>query len=160
MRDFEKIYRRHFDAVFRFALRTAGHRHIAEDITSEAFLRLYKQLDRIDETQLPAWLFTVVKNRAIDYWRRSDVEQKNLVSLQTLNSKFDAGGHSFSELLSAAKALKPIHRICLILRYAHGMTLTEICQRTGLSENQVKGSLQYGRELLRKELLQRPSQVG
>jgi RNA polymerase sigma-70 factor (ECF subfamily) len=47
--------------------------------------------------------------------------------------------------------LKPIHRVCLLLRYVHGMTLTEIAEQTGRSETQVKGHLQYGRRLLREK---------
>ena len=50
------------------------------------------------------------------------------------------------------KALKPIHRACLILRYVHGMERSEIATRLGLSETQVKGLLQYARELVRKSL--------
>ena len=50
------------------------------------------------------------------------------------------------------KALKPVHRVCLILRYVHGMERGEIARETGLSETQVKGHLQYGRRLLRQQL--------
>src|SRR5688572_27007582 len=153
MGDFEAIYRKHFNAVFRYALQTAGKRHVAEDITSDAFLRLYHNLSRIDETQLPAWLFTVVKNRAIDHWRKFEVEQRYLDGIQISTSQ--STNFEVDPVLRSP-ALKPAHRVCLILRYNHGMTLPEISAKTGLTETQVKGFLQYGRELLRKELLQKP----
>jgi DNA-directed RNA polymerase specialized sigma24 family protein len=47
-------------------------------------------------------------------------------------------------------SLKPIHRACLILHFAHGMTRSEIAQRLALSETKVKGHLQYALQLLRK----------
>jgi RNA polymerase sigma-70 factor (ECF subfamily) len=45
-----------------------------------------------------------------------------------------------------------VHRACLILRYVHGLERTAIAARLGLTENQVKGHLQYAHQLLRKEL--------
>ena len=48
--------------------------------------------------------------------------------------------------------LKPVHRICLTLRYVQEMTVAEIAAYLGLSEIQVKGHLQYARGLLRKQL--------
>ena len=47
MGSFEDLYRRHVQAVFRFAWRVTGDRETAEDITSEAFLALYRNLDSI-----------------------------------------------------------------------------------------------------------------
>ena len=46
--------------------------------------------------------------------------------------------------------LKPVHRTCVMLRYIYGMTRAEIAGKTGLSEMQVKGYLQYGLEVLRR----------
>ncbi len=57
--------------------------------------------------------------------------------------------------LLRSEVLKPIHRACLVLRYAHGMTLSEVAHRTRLSEMQVRGHLQDARQLLRTELSQR-----
>jgi DNA-directed RNA polymerase specialized sigma24 family protein len=48
-------------------------------------------------------------------------------------------------------ALKAVHRICLTLRYVHGMSVKEIAHRLGLTEVQVKGHLQYARVILRKQ---------
>ncbi len=55
-------------------------------------------------------------------------------------------------LIESCKDLKPVHRACLLLRFVHGMTRAEIAVELGLTENQVKGSLQYALELLRKAL--------
>ena len=62
--DFESLYRQHVQAVFRFAMSITRRRDIAEDLTSEAFLALHREIDSIDPAQLPAWLLTVVRNRA------------------------------------------------------------------------------------------------
>ena len=58
------------------------------------------------------------------------------------------------------KALKPVHRVCLILRYVHGMSREEIAIRLGMTDNQVKGTLQYALELLRQQTAANPRKTG
>ncbi len=151
MTDFDALYRRHAASVLRFAIRAVGRIDVAEDLTSEAFLALYQHLDAIVIDQLPAWLFTVVRRRAIDYWRRQALEQRYFEQTRAEPSINAADTPAFD--LLGARALKPIHRTCLLLRYAHGMTVPEIAASLELSQTQVKGHLQYARALLRKELV-------
>jgi len=149
MGSFEDVYRQHVQAVYRFALRVTGRRETAEDLTSEAFLALYRNFDGIDQAQLPGWLLTVVRNRARDLWRRQAVEQRHASELIRAS---DAGAPELERWILDSPELKPVHRTCLMLRYVHGMTRAEIASRTGLSESQVKGYLQYALVLLRKAL--------
>src|SRR4051794_22580621 len=81
MGNFEELYRTHVQSVFRFAMSIAGDRATAEDLTSEAFLALHRNLKTIDASLLPAWLLTVVRNRARDLWRRKAVEARMLEGL-------------------------------------------------------------------------------
>jgi RNA polymerase sigma-70 factor (ECF subfamily) len=147
MGSFEDLYRRHVQAVFRFAMSVTSDRATAEDVTSEAFLALYRNLGSIDESLLPGWLLTVARNRARDLWRRRAVEQKYL---EQLSEPAVAQQPLLEKWLLETEDLKPIHRTCVMLRYVHGMTRTEIAARMGLSETQVKGHLQYGLKLLRQ----------
>lgn len=149
MAAFEEIYRTHVNAVFRYALRTVGNRELAEDITSEAFLELYRHLDSIDPVRLPGWLFTVVRNRAVDYWRKRAIELRHAQGLKLVES-VPAAGLDVEAWLLREPALKPVHRVCLILHFVHGMTRAEISLRLDLSEVKVKGHLQYALQLLRK----------
>jgi RNA polymerase sigma-70 factor (ECF subfamily) len=151
MRDFDAVYRQHLPAVFRYAIRCIGRRDVAEELTSEAFVALWRAFAEIDQSQLPGWLFSVVRNRAVDHWRRAIIEQKYRATLP--DEPTARSGDSFNEWLAAAPSLKPLHRACLILRYVHGLDRSEIGERLGLSENQVKGHLQYAHRLLRRELI-------
>jgi RNA polymerase sigma-70 factor (ECF subfamily) len=147
MGDFEEIYHRHVQAVFRFAVRCAGgRRDVAEDLTSEAFLELHRNRDSVNAEQLPSWLYKVVRNRATDRWRR-DVREREYLEGFIPPPPPARGG--MADMLGT---LKPVHRTCLILRHVHGMTRDEIVAATGLSANQVKGHLQYGLQLLRRQL--------
>jgi len=153
MTDFNETYREHLTSVFRYAVKCVGRREIAEEITAEAFVALYNTFDRIDPGLLPGWLFTVVRNRSTDFWRRNALERKYSAGLDP-EPKAETSS-SIQEWLDAAPALKPVHRACLILRYVHGLERTAIAERLGLSDTQVKGHLQYAHQLLRKELSER-----
>src|SRR5262249_14917219 len=117
--------------------------------SSEAFLELYRNLGAMDAQRLPAWLFTVVKNRAVDHWRKNAVEQRYAQELRTPEVAPDTGRDVEAWLLGEP-SLKPIHPACLILHFVHGMTRTEIGKRLAISEVRVKGHLQYALQLLRK----------
>ena len=145
MATFEEVYRQHAQAVFRYAMRVCGRRETAEDLTSEAFLALYRNFGAIDQQQLPAWLLTVVRNRARDLWRHEVVEQRYVEqSMDPIAVEPNAPN------LFDSVQLKPIHRTCLVLRYSYGMSRAEIAGQTGLTETQVRGHLQYALTLLRK----------
>lgn len=144
---FEDLYRQHVEAVYRYAVRCVSRKDLAEDLTSEAFLALFRNLDQVDVSRLPAWLLTVVRNRARDHWRRQLVEERYA---GTLASEPATEEPALERRLLESPDLKPVHRTCLMLRYVYGMTRAEIAGKTGFSEMQVKGYLQYGLEVLRR----------
>lgn len=148
MATFEELYHQHVQAVFRFALSVAGKREVAEDLTSEAFLALHRNMESIDQSQLPGWLLTVVRNRARDWWRRQAVEQR--YAERIAERRPNVAAPAIERWILESGDLKPIHRSCVMLRYVYGMTRAEIARQTGLSETQVKGHLQYALTLLRK----------
>lgn len=144
---FRHAYERHASEVLRYAIRCTGRRDIAEEITSEAFLKMYQQRDQVDFSRAAAWLTTVVKRLAIDHWRRVELERREnglrpAAPLWPLEQPWEKLLHDPS--------LQAEHRICLTLRYVHGMETKEITSHTGFTENQVKHALQYGLKLLRK----------
>jgi RNA polymerase sigma-70 factor (ECF subfamily) len=147
MGTFEDVYRQHVQAIFRFALSVVGRRELSDDLTSDAFLALWRNFDGIDQSQLPGWLIAVVRNRARDWWRRQQVEQRHLE--QVSEAPRPAAPPLEAWILESAE-LKPVHRTCLMLRYVHGMTRAEIAAKLSVSETQVKGYLQYALALLRK----------
>jgi RNA polymerase sigma-70 factor (ECF subfamily) len=146
---FDEIYRQNAQAVYRLCLRAVSRREIAEELTSEVFLALHQNWSTLTPEELPAWLFTVAKRRSADYWRRHYLEDRWATSLVEEPNWVDPE-HSLADLLERCTALTPLHRICLTLRFAQGMSRTEIAQHTRLSELQVKGNLQYALQLLRQ----------
>jgi RNA polymerase sigma-70 factor, ECF subfamily len=150
--DFERTYEKHFESVFRYVVCSVARRDIAEDITSDAFLRLLRRGERIDSSLLPAWLIAVARNLIVDYWRSVAREERldSVPEPRTQQSEID-----LARWLASSPDLKPGHRACLTLRYVHGMDRVEIARHTGLTDNQVKSYLQYGLQLLRKILAEK-----
>jgi RNA polymerase sigma-70 factor (ECF subfamily) len=159
MKDFDAVYARWAGDVYRLCLRAVSRPEVAEDLTSDVFLLYHKSQAQVGEEMLPGWLFTVAKRRAADYWRRRYLEQRWAASQGEDIPPAADPELSLESLLQRCAALKPVHRLCLILRFRHGMSRSEIAARTGLSELQVKGHLQYSLQLLR-EALQRPGAAG
>jgi RNA polymerase sigma-70 factor (ECF subfamily) len=153
MASFEDVYRRHLPTVLRAAVRAVGRRDVAEEITADAFLELYRRFDRIDTDLLPGWLLTVMRHRAVDYWRRRQVEGRYA---DNAAPPISAPDPISAPRLFSHDALKPIHRACLVLRYVHGLSREEIADRLGLTVTQVRGHLQYALVLLKRNLVAEP----
>ncbi len=64
------FYDRYMDMVFGLATRMLGNRTLAEDATSEVFLKVHRAADRLDASRDPApWLVTITTNVCRDLWR-------------------------------------------------------------------------------------------
>ncbi len=66
MTDFEALYRQYAGPVYRFALSLSGNRAIAEDITSEAFVRVWTARERLDLTTVIGYLLTIARRLYLD----------------------------------------------------------------------------------------------
>ena len=158
MLDFEAAYNEYKNSVFRFVLSRVGRREVAEEITQDAFLALWERAESIDKAQLPAWLITVAKNQVIDYFRKLKWEELDPIPEPVVTP--NPLPKIWLESLLEIPSLKPIHRVCLILRHAHGMTESEIGEATELTAVQVKGLLQYALRLIREDTRSRSGSGG
>jgi RNA polymerase sigma-70 factor (ECF subfamily) len=69
--NFHEVYERHSAAVLRFASGLTGNHAVAQDLTSEAFVRLWTGGARIRLETVRAYLFTIVRNLYRSDRRRS-----------------------------------------------------------------------------------------
>src|ERR1035441_4967966 len=79
--DFQSLYEKYAPEVRRFALFLCGDRSLADDITSETFLRVWSTRGRIRELTVKSYLFTVASNVHRDLqrqgWRRAELDDKH-----------------------------------------------------------------------------------
>lgn len=63
---FEAIYKKNADSVYQTALRYSGNHHEAQEIVQSVFMKLYLNIDDINESAIASWLLTTAKNMAIN----------------------------------------------------------------------------------------------
>ena len=72
---YKRVYDENKERVFKTAMRYSGNNyHIAQEITQEVFLKLYKHFDTFDEDYLAAWLTTTTKNAAKNHRKKAEKE--------------------------------------------------------------------------------------
>jgi len=82
---FEALYDRYGTLVYSTALRVVGDVHLAEDISQEVFLRIWRHPDRYEpgRGRFAPWLLSVTRNGAVDAVRsRGRRRRHELVSEQ------------------------------------------------------------------------------
>ena len=70
MTDFHSLYVKYAPDVRRFALLLSGNDALADDLTSETFVRVWTARGEIRQATVKAYLFTIVRNLYRDHWRR------------------------------------------------------------------------------------------
>jgi RNA polymerase sigma-70 factor, ECF subfamily len=67
----EELYLIHFDRIYSYLHVTVGNRHDAEDLTTQAFLKMLEAIGRFRWQSAPfsAWLFRIAHNLAMDHFR-------------------------------------------------------------------------------------------
>src|SRR3989344_8516291 len=68
--EFETIYFRYSDKIFRFLYFRTKDTCLAEDITGEVFVRAWKNWNKIENNYVQAWLYKIASNLLIDHFRK------------------------------------------------------------------------------------------
>lgn len=121
-----------------------------DDLVQDVFLLAFKKIPALrDEKAFGGWLAMITRNRAMDFYRRSQPSEELTEELAQKSSfKQEA-----AEALAAIRALPDAYRETLVLRLVEGMTGPEIAERTGLTHDSVRVNLSRGMKLLREKLL-------
>jgi len=162
---FKEILRLHRDRVFSYALYYLRDRDDAEDVTQDAFLRLWQKRREVDPQRTEAWLVRVAHNLCIDRTRRLKTVRKRLGNPdQRIVADIPAtGGGSAPDhrlqrdqtravLLEAMAGLKEETRSALIMHYFQGLKLDEVADILGKKTSTVKVQLHRARRALRRVL--------
>lgn len=156
------------DKVFHIAYRMLGNSHEAQDVSQEAFLRAYTNIESYDENRkFSTWIFRIATNLAIDRIRKKkpDFHLEDKVG-GTENLDYYSQFASSEELpedqivklemqqwiQEEIMHLPPKYRAAIILKYLEDMSLKEISEILNLPVATVKTRIHRGRETLRKRL--------
>jgi len=170
--DFNEEALPHMDAVYRFALRLAGSKDLAEDLVQETFLRAFRSWDKYTPgTQCKSWLFTICRNVFLRQWERgqrldeivSENVDRSSGPFEVVNPvwvkavKADPEGEFFDAIvdevvLQHIQDLPEDYRMAVILSDLEGLSYQEIAKMTEVPVGTVKSRLFRGRRILQSVL--------
>ncbi|HBF78312.1 MAG TPA: RNA polymerase subunit sigma [Clostridiaceae bacterium] len=140
MTEFERIYLAYFRYVYLYIKSLSKDEHIAEDITSEAFMKAMKSIDSFNGTcDIRVWLCQIAKNCYFSYLRKN----KKLTFTDTPLEQEDSP--NVEQLVYSAEASMKIHEILhnldepykevFSLRIFGELSFKQIASLFGKSEN-------------------------
>lgn len=144
---FALLYERYVDVVYRYVYHRVGSHHVAEDLTSETFVRALRRLDSFSWTgrDIAAWFVTIARNIVVDHVKSSRYRlEVSTGDLLDGDEREPSPEHSVLQrlrderLLEAVKRLKPDQQECVALRFLQGLSLAETADVMGRSAGAVK----------------------
>ena len=171
----EQLYDRYSTLVYSVALRVLHDQGLAEDMTQEVFLRLWRRPRMYDPSRgrFVSWLMSVTRNRSIDEQRRrarrqreEDGDGEAIEAVQSAD-RFDdpaavaALDDERTAVRRAVEQLPPAQRRVIELAYFAGLTQAEIAEQTSTPIGTVKTRVRLAMRKLRDALDQmRPLSAG
>jgi len=165
---FEELYRRHADRAFMLARKLCASRELAEEVTQEAFIALWRSASRYRPAlgSVGVWLSSIVRNRAIDAWRRAAVRpvetavsEEGPGQLHTAIGS-DAPPPERAVVLSLIAELPAAQKEAVFLAFFGDMTHDEIATWSHAPLGTVKGRIRRAKALLRAEISAPGQQMG
>lgn len=139
--DLHDLYSRYASDVRRFALYLCGNAALADDLTSETFLRAWSSATPIRESTVKAYLFTIVRHLYLSELRRSSRQEALSDTIPSgAPDQHDAleSTNSMTAVLNALRQLPEIDRAALLLRAQDGMPYEQIAEILKLSTANAK----------------------
>jgi len=141
MDGFHDLYVRHAGDVHRFVLYLSGDSAVADDITSETFLRAWTSSSKIREATVKAYLFTIARHLYFAEVRRTARHDELTDALPSAApSAEDRVAHqtSLARVLKSLAHLPAADRAALLLRTRDGLSYEDIAAALELSLSSVK----------------------
>jgi RNA polymerase sigma-70 factor (ECF subfamily) len=148
---FGALYDRYVDLVYRYVYYRVGAQALAEDLTSETFLRALRRISSFtwQGRDFGAWLVTIARNLIADHYKsgryRLEVATADMLDADQAEEGPEGAvldSLTNAALLEAVKKLNPEQQECIVLRFLQGLSVAETALAMGKNEGAVK-ALQY-----------------
>lgn len=167
-KDFTGIYNAFYTEIYFFILSKIHDKMLAEDLTSEVFVKVYEKLNTYDETKrFNTWLYNVALHHLIDYLRKEkkydnnisisdyvDNEGKETLQFEaTYNDVNDIESKELRNSISKAfEGLKPKYKKIATLLFLEQKKYDEIAEICNIPIGSVKGMINRCRAMLQNQL--------
>ncbi|WP_428847056.1 sigma-70 family RNA polymerase sigma factor [Rhizohabitans arisaemae] len=149
---FGVLYDRYLDLVYRYIYFRVGTHALAEDLTSETFLRALRRITDFtwQGKDFAAWLVTIARNLVTDHYK-SGRYRLEICTAEVFDVPLDdqhipenavVDRIVYTKVLQAVQALGSEQQECVMLRFIHGLSLAETALIMGKNSGAIK-ALQY-----------------
>ena len=169
---FRQLVDRHQRRAFAIALGMVRDEHDARDLVQEAFLRVYRGLDRFQGgSSFFTWFYRIVTNLAIDFMRKPGKRETGHDDGRAQLDAADEADFPFisridgaepvdalqrqelvARLRTALDALPPYHRGVVLMREVEGMSYEEMAEAMNVSKGTIMSRLFHARQKLQRAL--------
>ena len=158
---FAALYDRHSRRAYWVAHKLTGEKHSAEDLTQDAFLKVWRSADRYrpQRGSVRTWILSVVRNHGIDQLRAKATRRRMQEKVEASAPRSEPS-EAFTQVWHEARlgrvsealdALPHFQQQVLELAHFSDLTHMEIAERLRLPLGTVKGRMRLGVEKLRKD---------
>ena len=155
----EALYKEFAPTMLGIGMRYLKSRDDAQDLLHDAFIKVLTSIKQVkDPAMLKAWMYRVMFNTVMDYFR----EKNHLVyyaddSLERISddtevddSGMDTDRYEMAEIMEAINSLQPCYRTVFNMREVEEMEYEDIARELGITEMTARSHLSYARRLLRR----------
>jgi RNA polymerase sigma-70 factor (ECF subfamily) len=140
---FDQVYRTELQPLYRFVYYKSGLSDVAEDITQEAFVKLWENCSKVEQDKARAFLFTVARNIFINTVNRKKVvlrfESEQIKASGPDTPAFLLEQQEFQERLEKAiSELTDEQREVFLMNRIDGLKYREIAELLGIGQKAVE----------------------
>jgi RNA polymerase sigma-70 factor (ECF subfamily) len=140
----EDIFSEFNELIFKFILARVLNKEIAEDLTSDVFTKVLKNLENFDDSKsaLKTWIYNIAKNTLIDFFRTNSKYKSQVLDFD-FEQKSDFKNEIDNELnlnfiLNKMNELKDKEKVLITLRYLNNHSVEEVSKITNKSYESTK----------------------
>ena len=166
---FARLYRQHYESIFRYCARRLFNRHTAEDVTSTVFFKVLKALDSFQGSadDFRHWLYRIATNTVNDHLRtarkRAEAIRDAALSQRSDTGDFRGSDCGREELALAVKqallGLKPKYQTVITLHFFEKLKLIDIAEILGQNPATIRSQLSRALGQLHKKLRRLPGNI-
>ena len=149
--DFESLYRKYAPAVRRFSLFLCGNSALADDITSDTFVRVWLTHGQIRELTVQSYLFAIARNVYRDWqrrgWRSTELDARLIHEGPDVQKHLE-DKEKLASVLAGLQELPEIDRAALLMRSLDGMPYEEIAAALCVTETTARVKVHRARARL------------
>lgn len=144
---FGQIYDAYVGQVYRYLYYRVGSQPLAEDLTSETFLRALRRIDSFtwQGRDICAWFITIARNLVTDHYKSSrfrlEVSTADMLDADRADDGIEQevlDNLDNQALLAAVRQLKSEQQECVVLRFLQGLSVAETAAVMGRSDGAIK----------------------